>query len=169
MRVDASGEAALVVADTDGANEHEITRPPDKRNFAWHSPSWSPDGATIALGASVNDNDSSYEVLIVNMADHAIKPLTANGWSKVESVTWRRDGAGLIVAARERNSFFRQLWNVSYPEGEIQRIVTDLTIYGYFVSLSADNPFFANYPVAKPIRYLGCACRRLEPGETRHF
>jgi serine/threonine protein kinase len=139
VRIDPTGKAALVVADTDGANEHEIARPPDKRNFAWHSPSWSPDGATIALGASVNDNDSSYEVLIVNVADHAMKRLTSYGWSRVESVTWRRDGGALIVAATVRNSVSRQLWSVSYPDGDTQRMVTDLTIYGYSVSLSADN------------------------------
>ncbi|HEY3168531.1 MAG TPA: winged helix-turn-helix domain-containing protein [Candidatus Binatia bacterium] len=133
-----SGKTALIVADIEGGGERVIAWSPDKRTFAWHSAAWSPDGATIALGGSVNDSDTSYDVFTVNAAEPTLRPLTSYGWHRVESVTWRPDGSGLIVVARDRNSILRQLWSVSYPGGEAKRVLTDLTIYDYS-SLSADN------------------------------
>jgi serine/threonine protein kinase/Tol biopolymer transport system component len=134
-----SGKTTLVIADTQGAGEREIFTPGDKRVLAWHSPSWSTDGRTIALGASTNDNASSYEVFTVNLADGAIKPLTTYGWGRVEALTWLHDGSGLVVVASNKNAFLRQLWRVSYPGGETQRIVTDLATYDYSLTLSADD------------------------------
>ena len=99
-----NSKTALIVADTQGPAEHELALSSGKWGFAWHSPSWSPDGENIALGAPVNDSGSDNEVFLVNVASSAMRPLTKHGWSGVASVTWRHDGSGLIVIARDKNS-----------------------------------------------------------------
>lgn len=134
-----SSKTSLVVADTHGPVEHEIAWSSGKHGFAWHSPSWAPDGQSIALGAPINDNDSENEVLLVNVASGAARTLTKYGWSGIESMIWRHDGNGLIVVARDKNSDLWQLWGVSYPDGDARRIVTDLSTYGYALSMSVDD------------------------------
>ena len=78
-------------------------------------------------------------MFLVNVASSAMRPLTKHGWSGVASVTWRHDGSGLIVIARDKNSTLWQLWSVSYPDGDVRRIAADLSTYGYSVSLSTDD------------------------------
>ncbi len=134
-----TSQTALVIADTHGTGEREIAYSPGKKGFAGHSPSWSPDGKLIAVGASAQDNVSSDEVFIVKVADGAMTPLTAYGWSEIASVVWQHDGSGLVVVAKDKNAVLSQLWGVSYPEGEVRRIVTDLKSYTYQTGLSADD------------------------------
>jgi Tol biopolymer transport system component len=131
--------AALVIADTGGGSERELARSRGKREFAWQSTSWSPDGKRIALGAPPNDDSSNYEVFTIEVADGTMKPLSAQSWKSVVSTIWRHDGNGLIIIAVEKDSILRQLWNLSYPDGQARRLLSDRNFYNYSVNLSADD------------------------------
>ncbi|MCA1593260.1 MAG: winged helix-turn-helix domain-containing protein [Acidobacteria bacterium] len=134
-----SGKTALFIADTQGTAEREIAAPPTRLGFVWHNPSWSPDGETIAVGAPSNDNGTSYEVFLVGVADGSVKPLTAQNWSEIGATTWLHDGSGLIVVATDKDSLLPQLWQVSFPDGEARRLLTDLNIYNTTISSSSDD------------------------------
>jgi Tol biopolymer transport system component/DNA-binding winged helix-turn-helix (wHTH) protein len=134
-----ASQTALMVVDLQNAAEQEIIKPAGKLHFSAHSPAWSPDGSTIAVGASSDGAESGYEVFIVSVNEHTLKPLTGHKWSEVESIEWRRDGSYLIVAAKDRNVSLRQLWSVSYPDGETQQMVADLAVYASAISLASDN------------------------------
>jgi Tol biopolymer transport system component/DNA-binding winged helix-turn-helix (wHTH) protein len=131
--------AVLVIADTRNASEREIARSLGKREFAWQSPSWSPDGKRIALGAPASNDSSNFEVFTVDVENGDMKPLSAQTWKSIVSTTWRHDGKGLIVIATEKSSVLRQLWNVSYPDGDARRLHSDPNFYNYSVNLSADD------------------------------
>ena len=52
VRGSTSGERALIVANTDGTDEHKIASRTGFGAFSFGGPAWSPDGKTIACGAS---------------------------------------------------------------------------------------------------------------------
>lgn len=134
-----NSDGALFVSDIDGKNEREIAKPSTDGGFATHNPAWSPDGETIAVGAANDDKSTSFDLYLVNSADGAVKRLSEQNWSEVGATAWLSDGSGLVVVATERNGIRLQVWHVSYPGGEVQRLLTDLNIYGTTVSLSSDD------------------------------
>jgi Tol biopolymer transport system component len=57
-------------------------------------------------------------------------------------VEWLHDGGGLIVCATEQSSSPYQIWHLSYPGGEVQRITNDPNDYRG-VSVTADSKALA--------------------------
>jgi Tol biopolymer transport system component/DNA-binding winged helix-turn-helix (wHTH) protein len=133
------GKTALMLFDIQNQSEQEIIGAPDNLRFVAQSPSWSPDGTTLAVSASIGDSNLAFGVFTVNINERKLKPLSRHEWTGVESIEWERDGSFLVVAARDQNSSLQQLWSVSYPEGEARRLQADLAIYGSAISSSADT------------------------------
>jgi serine/threonine protein kinase/Tol biopolymer transport system component len=127
-------ETALIVVPTDGgAVEQTLATRKGARHFNWADalgPSWSPDGKLIACPASsVEAGVERHTVVAVNVADGAEMPVTARNWATVGQVAWLSGGAGLVFVAAEQAGAPSQVWRVSYPNGEAQRITNDLNNY----------------------------------------
>jgi Tol biopolymer transport system component/DNA-binding winged helix-turn-helix (wHTH) protein len=132
--------SSVVIADTEGAGERELVWRPDHLPFRSPSPSWSPDGAKLAVGAVTDEKGESSEVFVMSVADGQIKPLTALAWHSVFSTVWLPDGSGLVMVAKEKGAWDSiQLWHISYPDGAARRILSDLDNYGSALSLSSDG------------------------------
>lgn len=133
--------SSLVLANADNANERELVSRPESLPFRSFSPSWSPDGRTIAVSAPVDEVGWRYEVFVVSVADGQIRPLTSSSWGEVLRTEWLSDGSGLVAAVREKNRWDTiRLWRISYPGGSASRIVSDLDSYsGAAISLSSDG------------------------------
>ena len=57
---------------------------------------------------------------------------------------WIENGAGLIVNGVEREDDPVQIWRISYPRGEVQRVTNDLNDYGgSSFGLTADSKTIA--------------------------
>src|SRR5678815_160156 len=55
-------------------------------------------------------------------------------------VAWFNDSTGLVFIAREEQLGAPQLWQISYPKGEVQRITNDLNSYAlYSLALTSDD------------------------------
>ncbi len=135
----ANNKTVLVVCDAAGNNEIELAAAPDKVNFVAQSIAWSPDGSTIAIGASKNESSTNDYILTVSVADGSVKTLTTSGWRGIGATAWLADGSGLIVAGEKEDSPHKQLWFVAYPGGEVQHFVTDLNHYGSISSATNQN------------------------------
>jgi Tol biopolymer transport system component/DNA-binding winged helix-turn-helix (wHTH) protein len=118
----------LVVANVDGANERELAsrRHPDKLSFS--SPSWSPDGNLIAVGASRN-NKLEFTLLAVPLSGAEPIELCPWDWKDLRAVAWSADGNNLYFSATELNSNSLQIWRLPYPECEALRITNDTNSY----------------------------------------
>lgn len=124
------GEAAVVISLADGREENVIGIPPTSIGFAVNSLAWSPDGSAIAVGASVNENGTSYEVFTIDVNDGSLKQVTSGNFSGIDSLSWLGDGSGLIAVSAGT------LWHVAFPNGESQRLLNDLSMYGLAMDLS---------------------------------
>jgi eukaryotic-like serine/threonine-protein kinase len=108
------GDPAMVSAATNGNR--------------WISISWAPDGRSIA-GSYYSPGDSKHHLALVDVATGAHAPFPGPQWLRTTGVAWLGDGTGLMVAARDLESQQAQIWFVSYPGGEVQRITNDINAY----------------------------------------
>jgi serine/threonine protein kinase/Tol biopolymer transport system component len=133
-------ENILMLANADGSGEQKLaTR--GVSAYSLEGAAWSPDGKIIACGARNTGKDGRYWNLIaISVADGMEKEVTSQHWGfRVGQVAWLADGSGLVVVAKEQASGApRQLWYVSYPEGEARKITNDLNEY-IGVGVAADS------------------------------
>jgi Tol biopolymer transport system component/DNA-binding winged helix-turn-helix (wHTH) protein len=125
-------ESHLVVADANGANQHNLAtrQKPDAFELEWNAPAWSPDGKTIACPARLNDKKGHYGAIVgINTADGTQTALTSMRWNYVGQPVWLADGGGLLLTASDRPGAPMAIWHVSLPSGEATRITRDLNNY----------------------------------------
>jgi len=77
-------------------------------------------------------------VIDVRIEDGAEEPIGSHRWASVGQVAWVSDGRGLIIVATDRGSGSGQIWQLSYPAGEVRRITNDLNDYEG-IDLTADS------------------------------
>jgi Tol biopolymer transport system component/DNA-binding winged helix-turn-helix (wHTH) protein len=123
-------ERTLSIADANGNIQREITLPSSDTASGWHSPAWSTDG-TIALAASLKKDEAA--IFMVNLDDGSTRRLTQHAWRVIGAQTWLPNG-GLATVAVDKNAGSTQLWYVSSPSGEVQRVTNDLNPYGMLSS-----------------------------------
>jgi eukaryotic-like serine/threonine-protein kinase len=140
IRGSSTGERALMLANADGSDERRLAARTGYQAFSFGGPGWSPDGKSIACGAAIPDPSGRlWNVVTVDVVDGSIKPLTNHKWKSIGRVWWLTEGNGMVFSATglERTST-SQLWYLSYPGAEVQKITTDLQDY-HGVSLTSDS------------------------------
>jgi serine/threonine protein kinase len=140
LRAAFSQNANLQVSDSDGTGMRTLVRRKYPQAFrtlttpTWPvtGPSWSPDGAHIALrGRTIGTDQNEIEqVVVVDVASGQMQdvPLSFLGggglaWLSATAMVLNQDG---------------QLWRFSYPGGELSRLTNDLISYRN-ISLTADR------------------------------
>jgi serine/threonine protein kinase/Tol biopolymer transport system component len=140
VRGSSTGERALVLANADGSGERKLATRTGYHAFSFHGPAWSPDGKSIVCGAAIPEpNGRLWSLVAVDVGDGSIKPLTNQKWRSFGRISWLKEGNGMVFAATglERSST-SQLWYLSYPSAEVQRITRDLQDY-HGVSITSDS------------------------------
>ncbi len=118
----------LVLADADGSNERELVSRQHPSKFSFSSPSWSPDGKLIALGASRN-NKLEFTVFAVSLTGEPGIELCPWDWKDLRAVAWSEDGDSLYFSATAKTASSLQIWQLPYPDCEPQRITNDTNSY----------------------------------------
>ncbi|PWT91663.1 MAG: hypothetical protein C5B55_07735 [Blastocatellia bacterium] len=131
---------SLFVANVDGTGERKIaTRPIPTGPNNLGEPSWSPDGEVIVWPEARSDARGTAMTLVqVQVKDGSQKPISSQSWAWVGGLAWLPDRSGVLFSAKERTASPAQIWHVSYPQGEVNRITNDLNNY-LGVSLTANS------------------------------
>ncbi|HEY6047296.1 MAG TPA: DPP IV N-terminal domain-containing protein [Pyrinomonadaceae bacterium] len=86
----------------------------------------------------VEANERYSSLVSVDANDGTLRRITSLKWRGIGRVSWMPDGNGLLLNGNDQGrSSTSQLWFVSYPTGEAQRITRDLQEYDG-VSLTSD-------------------------------
>ncbi len=133
-----AGITALVIANADGKGETTVATRNAPDYFRYDSvPSWSPDGKSIACVA-MNASEGYQRVFEVNIKTGEQKPLTSQEWKyPISEVAWLPDSSGILLIA-SNSSISSEIWRLSYPSGELQKITSDVNKYEV-LSLSSDS------------------------------
>ena len=132
------GEFSLMIADIDGGNERTLATRDGGQNFSTYGLSWSPDGSTIVCPAGRWDQGFHIALLGIDVKTGEQKVLGEKDWFSVYQVDWQEDMSGLIICARERESTPHQIWRITYPDGQAQKVTRDLKEYKG-VSVAGDD------------------------------
>lgn len=125
------GEAALMVANTDGTGAQPVAVRRRPAYFGRHGLAWSPDGQTIACfaGNAAFYTPQAFHLVTFHVADGHETMLTKRAWSVYDSIAWLGDGRGLIASASDQFSEGFQIWQIGYPGGAVRRVTNDLANY----------------------------------------
>jgi serine/threonine protein kinase len=124
----------LMIADSNGKEIRRLISRKEEEILG--SPTWSPDGNTIACAAILLQSGEA-ALIAVNVKDGTERPIGSQRWGRVVGAGWLANGRVLAIGAAEKGSNSLQLWRVAYPDGEARRITNDLSNY-FGVSLTAD-------------------------------
>src|SRR5580692_6734411 len=133
------GTFKLLAANADGSGERLLTSMKANINVAGLlTPAWSSDGKTIIFASLLPSVSSQLNEFTV--ATGAVRTLFATHGS-LGRPHWLPDGDALLVPMREESGGAQgQLWKISYPSGEAQRLTNDLTDYSLaWLDLTADG------------------------------
>ena len=132
------GEDAIIVVNADGSGGEQKLATRKHPDYFLPGGAWSPDGQTIACPIGGFENGAYRSVAIVQVSDGTQKHLTSQRWSDVQRVEWLSDGSGIVTTANEQQGGPYQIWQISYPDGQAQRLTNDLSDYRN-ISLTADS------------------------------
>jgi eukaryotic-like serine/threonine-protein kinase len=133
------GTFKLLTANADGSGEKLLTSMSANITVAGLlTPAWSPDGKTIIFASLLPSVSSQLNEFAV--ATGAVRTLFATH-GNLGRPHWLPDGDALLVPMREESGGAQgQLWKISYPSGEAQRLTNDLTDYSLvWLDLTADG------------------------------
>ncbi|HEV7398469.1 MAG TPA: winged helix-turn-helix domain-containing protein, partial [Pyrinomonadaceae bacterium] len=119
---------AVVVCNVDGSGEREIAARYHPEKFSFTSPTWSPDGKLITLGAS-RYNAAEYAIVGVPMNGSPLVELSPWDWKVLCALAWSDDGSNLYFSAQALKSNSFQIWRLPYPNGTAERITNDPNNY----------------------------------------
>jgi Tol biopolymer transport system component len=128
-------ELTLLLSDGEAESVMAVRKMPDGIG----PPSWSPDGKVVAFTDGNADTGlPNKDVVVVGVADGTEQRLTRQKWPWIGAIQWLPDGKRLLFAGKERRDGAGQIWEISYPGGDIRRITNDLGTYSG-LSVSADG------------------------------
>jgi Tol biopolymer transport system component len=134
-----NNEDNLLTANEDGSGEQPLVV--RKLPVSIGTSAWSPDGRSIAYVVSGRDPEGYYvDIEEVNVSDKSTRKILSGRWREIRSIAWLSDSSGLVITARDRASLPSapvQIWHVSYPEGQAQKVTNDVNAY-VGVSLTSD-------------------------------
>lgn len=141
VRPSGSGES-LFVANADGSGERELAvRSGDEEFFSglFSTVSWSPDGKTIATPIR-NLPENYLTVATVAVETGELRPATTNRWFILRQVAWLPDGDSILLSGAESSTAPSQIWQLSYPSGEVRQLTNDLnSLHGVGLTANADT------------------------------
>ncbi len=132
-------ESTMIIANSDGTGEQVLAMLKSPESFKSSGPGWSPDGKVIANSTRSADDSGNFQRIVeIRVEDGAMKPIGSQKWADCGQVAWLADGSGLIINNFERNANSAQVFQISYPSGEVQKVTNDLLSY-HGVSMTADS------------------------------
>jgi eukaryotic-like serine/threonine-protein kinase len=131
------GTCSILTSTSAGENERVVAsrEKPNCYKFA----AWNPDGTSIVSAIGQSDTGDSNTTLVeLDAADGRERQLGDMRWFHINSADWLADKSALIISARAADASPSQLWRVSYPSGEVQKLSADSASYSQ-VSLTSDS------------------------------
>jgi Tol biopolymer transport system component len=134
------------MANVDGTGERQLAARRGNESLAYgtHGPAWSPDSKTLLSAIGKFNPGLSQTVVALSPESGAMSFFTQQEFQNISDIAWLPDGKGVLVSATDQfpEGASREIWQISYPAGEVKKITNDLNSYPT-ISLTADSNILA--------------------------
>jgi TolB protein len=129
----------IMVANVDGSNERRVGFKGGTEFFEG-PPTWSPDATMIAvaIGDDSLNPQPHMSVAVIRVDNGELRELGTKHWFDIEDLVWHPSGDSLILSAAADSLNQDQIWETSYPDGEVRRLTNNLNGY-VSVSMTSDG------------------------------
>jgi Tol biopolymer transport system component len=125
-----AGESSLMIAAADGSSRRKLASLSAHEWFAGGGPAWSSDRTHIACGTGDDRQERQMTMSVINVSDGSVKNLTSQRWDSIGRAAWVADGTGIVFCASDSGTASaKQIWEISYPNGQAHRVTHDLNSY----------------------------------------
>jgi len=119
-------KTSIALANIDGTNERVITEAPTGEYFSQIA--WKPDASKIMVSVLKRDGNGHF-LATISKDGGPLLSISPDFWRQIRGIKWSKDGEGIILAARDAETEFSQVWYVSYPDWQKRRITNDFSKY----------------------------------------
>ncbi len=120
------GKFYLITAQVTGGDERVLASGPYP---GMRSPTWSPDGNTIAVQGDTPDKEITKPLVAVDVHTGAVRTVFGVPGTTIYGPVWHTDGKGVLVLFNRLDFQGLQIGYVSYPRGELHRVTNDTNAY----------------------------------------
>jgi Tol biopolymer transport system component/DNA-binding winged helix-turn-helix (wHTH) protein len=128
----------LRIANADGSGERLFASIPESSSDVLPGATWSPDGKTIAVGIIHQGKEFDSALYTIAVADGARQRIYSTEGT-IGRPSWLPDGHAFLITINDQATSHGQLWFVTYPPVERQRVTNDLSNYDLKVDLTRDG------------------------------
>ena len=123
-------DEGIYIGNLDGGEPRLIAKRTGQDFFqGW--PAWSPDGKVIVTPVGTETGGTQYSLVEIPAAGGPEHAFTKFKWrGPIYKPLWFKDGTGLIISGYESPTSTIQIFQVTYPEGNVTQITKDLNEYG---------------------------------------
>jgi Tol biopolymer transport system component/DNA-binding winged helix-turn-helix (wHTH) protein len=125
------------VANVDGTEDHLLTAIPATSVSFQAGEAWSPSGGTIAISLMLRGQRSGYVLDSISTIDGSVREVFWNA-GVIGRPQWLPEGDKVLVDVDDPTGR-GQLWTVSVPQGERQRVTNDLANWGIRIDATRDS------------------------------
>jgi Tol biopolymer transport system component len=137
-----------MIAGADGSEEKSLAVLPGPSLFSRAGAAWSPDGKRIAVEKSPSGDFQTFEIDTVAVDSGVETRLGTRDWDSPRRLAWLPDGSAIVFPSTvDKASFNAQIWQLSYPDGEVRRVTNDLNYY-LDASITSDGTALASVQYA---------------------
>jgi DNA-binding winged helix-turn-helix (wHTH) protein/Tol biopolymer transport system component len=126
------------VANANGTDEHLLLSLPESYVGVQPGATWSPDGKTITVAVRHRGKEIRSSLYTIAVAHGSLRELFSSD-ALIGRPVWSRKGNAIHLALSDPGTHRRQLWTISYPKGERQRITNDLSDYDLILDITRDD------------------------------
>jgi len=135
VRHNEEGRSELDLSDADGKGERILAVREKPYNF--RASRWSRDGDAIAVAVGQSDSGANdFGIVEIDTRSGKEREVTTHKFVYISDLEWLPDGSGLLVTARQNDTVYNEIWQVSRNTGEVRKVIDDGTS---FTTVSLDK------------------------------
>ncbi|MBX7172024.1 MAG: serine/threonine-protein kinase [Pyrinomonadaceae bacterium] len=136
-----TGFESIYIANADGTNEKLFISSKDLEVKGFNEVAWTPNGDNLLVSAVSDyllDELTKTKILLISTATKEARKFSNREWLNAGSFFWTKDKSLLLMLAKSNDQEPSQIWQVSFPDGERARRITNDSSGYQLISFAKD-------------------------------